>query len=154
MSYRDSKGRITKNPYQFLQSVNKYKPKPIIELSQERKDEILFEMEWAREESKTLNKVELLEKYLPYYIELHKNKVIKIKQITFLYNDFMYGLWRTRISETYSLTLIIENREDLTQVIRDFYSSILNESVNIYKYDYKTYVVKKGRVFWTYDDYF
>lgn len=142
MAYRDSKGRVSKNPYDFLVACKKFKTKDLPKLSEERKADLLFEMEWAKKESKILGEKALLIKYLPYFIEYHKTFIINIKNIEFIPRiSRYYGV-------DYDTQIIIDKQTNISKIIESFYLEVLNKYVSIVTINNKIFTISKNRYPW------
>lgn len=148
MAYRDSSGKVSRNPYQFLQATEKFKIKDLPKLSEERKKELLFELEWAKEEYKNSTRKEILEKYLAYYIELKKNKIIKIKSIS--NNMLNTTLLSDLFNNNHKISIVINDYEDFTKLIKEFYLEVFCNTIIINKVDYKTYILSSYINDWFY----
>lgn len=147
MSYRDSKGRSSKNPYQFLQSTNKYKVPLPPKISEDRIKELLFELEWAKEESKTLSEEELLNKYLAFYLELKSKKAIGIKEIRVALVP-QFRSWFT-LEHSSSFFIKLNSNENVTRFIEAFYLEIYRKYIHVttYKYNEYTFTSQQSRAY-------
>lgn len=137
MAYRDSTGRLTRNPYQFLRTTKKFKGPPLPQLSEERKEELLFELEWAKKESKILSEEDLLNKYLYLYLELKSKKAVGIKEIRVTLVP-QFRNWFT-IEHSYSFFIKLNSNENVTRIIEAFYLEIYHKYIRVTTYKYNEY---------------
>lgn len=126
MSYRDSSGRLTRNPYSFLQTTKKYKVKEIKPLSEEEILYLKFELNWAEKELNLgIDLDKIIIKYFKYYQQLNypTETLINIKSI-----DLNY------ISQIYTIQLYSTNYSFKLKLYK-----FLREILKIYRENIETY---------------